>query len=325
MTFRWGILGTANIADTFIRAVSRSNTSSVQAVAGRDTDRAKQWASERAIPEAHGSYNDLLEKKDLDGVYIPLPNSLHRKWTIAAIRAGKQVLCEKPLAGNEAQAREIRDAAKEAGILVVEGFMYRHHPIYEKVFELIRSGSIGKVSTIHARFVFFLDDPDSISGSASLAGGALMDVGCYCVNFCRWVAGCEPVRVSALEIRRSVDETMMGILAFPNDILASFETGIAGAEQHSAQIAGTTGSIFLPSPWLPGENKSELIIRRWGRPDQTITVPGADPYQIQVEQFVKAATEGISFSWSLDDAVNNMTVIDALFKSAKTGQTVSIS
>ena len=325
MTFRWGILGTADIADTFVRAVKNSRHSLVQAVAGRDIDRARKWAADRRLADAYGSYGDLIAAENIDGVYIPLPNSLHHEWTLAAIRAGKPVLCEKPLTTSAAQAREIRDAADKAGVLVAEGFMYRHHPIYEKVFELIRSGVIGKVGAIHAQFVFLLDDSGSISASAPLAGGALMDVGCYCVHLARWVAGCEPARVAAFEIRREVDETMVGLLAFPNDILAHFETGIAGAERHRAEIAGTTGSILLLSPWHPGEEKAELIIRRWGQPDEKIAVPGADPYQLQVEQFVEAATGGKPFAWSLDDAVNNMAVIEALFASASSGRAVTLS
>ena len=325
MTFRWGILGTANIADAFVRAVHHSSCSLVQAVASRDIDKARQWAAVRHLPEGYGSYSDLIASENVDGVYIPLPNSLHHKWTLAAIRAGKPVLCEKPLATSAAQAREIRDAADQAGVLVAEGFMYRHHPIYEKVFKLIRSGVIGKVGTIHAQFSFFLDDPGSISGSAQLAGGALMDVGCYCVHLARWVAGCEPARVSAFEIRKEVDQTMVGLLAFPNGILAHFETGIVGTERHRAEIAGTTGSILLQNPWHPGEDKGELIVRRWGQPDETIPVPGVDPYQRQVEQFVQAATGGKPFSWPLDDAVNNMAVIDALFASATTGRAVTLS
>lgn len=321
---RWGILGTAEIAVEMVRAVGGSERCEVRAVASRDAGRARDWADRHGIDLSFGSYEDLLRSDAVDLVYVPLPNSLHAAWTLRSLETGHPVLCEKPLAANAAEAREVQAAAARTGLHVAEGFMYRHHPLYGRVLELIGSDAIGDVSTIHGQFTFLLEDRSAIPASPELAGGALMDVGCYCVDVARLIAGCEPVRVSAFERRSTVDDVFMGMLDFPNGILAQFEAGIAGAERHRVEIAGTTGAILLDRPWLPGEAEARLVVRRWGREDDVLRVEGANPYRLQVEDFVAVCAGERAPRWTVEDAVRNMEVIDALFASARQGRAVSV-
>jgi D-xylose 1-dehydrogenase (NADP+, D-xylono-1,5-lactone-forming) len=321
---RWGILGTAEISAEFIRAVSRSRRSRVQAVASRDPDRAEAWARGHGIPLAFGSYEQLLRSGEVDLVYNPLPNALHASWTIRALEAGCPVLCEKPLTVNAEEARQVQAASRKTGLHVVEAFMYRYHPVYAKVLDLIDSGSIGALSTLSSRFTFLLDDRSANPASADLAGGALLDVGCYCVHLSRMIARCEPSRVCAFERRSTVDDILLGMIDFPNGILAQFETGIASAERHRAEIAGTTGTLVLERPWHPGVDRAEIRIQRWGRPDEVVAVEGGDPYLLEAEDFVAVCCGERRPRWTVQDAVNNMAVIDALVRSAAEGRAVAV-
>lgn len=321
---RWGILGTASIAGTVVPAILRSESSTVQAVASRDHARARQWADRMGLPDAYGSYEGMLAAGDIDVIYNPLPNSLHAPWTIRALEAGYPVLCEKPLAMSQAEAREVMAASGRTGLQVAEGFMYRFHPMFDKVLEVLDSGVIGSLVSISSRFSFFEDDRSGIVASAELGGGALMDVGCYCVSLSRLVARAEPTSVTAVGLGNEVDDTMMGVLEFPDGILAQFETSIAGAERHGAEICGTTGYIELPSPWLPGRSAAQILVKRWGEPTEVIPVPGADTYRLEIEDFARAVTTGKPPRWTVQDAVANMAVIDALFESARTGGHVAV-
>ena len=321
---RWGILGTAQISVEIIKAANKSKTCRVEAVASRDAARAEVWAKRYGIPLSFGGYDDLLRSGQVDLIYNPLPNSLHAEWTIKALEAGYPVLCEKPLTANAGEAREVQAVSVKTGLHVAEAFMYRYHPLYEKVRGLLGSGTIGKVSTIHSQFTFMLDDRSAIPASQALAGGALMDVGCYSVNLSRMIAGCEPSRVSAFERRSTVDDVLMGMLDFPNGILAQFETSIANAERHRAEIAGETGVLILERPWNPGETGTQILIRRWENPDEIIPVKGANPYLLEIEDFVAVCKAKKKPRWTLQDAVHNMAVLDALYESAAEGRAVII-
>jgi D-xylose 1-dehydrogenase (NADP+, D-xylono-1,5-lactone-forming) len=322
--YRWGILGTAEIALEIIKGIQLGDCGELQAIASRDIDKANDWACIHGIPLAYGSYEDLLRSDEVDMVYIPLPNSLHAQWTIKALEAGHCVLCEKPISTSAAEAEAVAAAAKRSGMHVAEAFMYRFHPQWIRILELIQSGAIGDVSTLHSQFTFLLDDPAANPFSAKLGGGALMDVGCYCVDFLRMIAGCEPVRVSALERRKDVDETMLGLLEFPGGVLASFETSIANYERHRAEIAGTQGSILMQNPWIPGDEAATIIVHRDGQAPETIIVPPANSYQLEVEEFVAVSNGEAKPARSVADAVANMKVIDALFRSARENVAIKI-
>ena len=314
---KWAVLGTASVAETVVEAIAASPGNEVRAVASRDPSRARSWADEMGIPAAYGSYDEMLAAGGFDMVYNPLPNSLHAHWTIKAMEAGYPVLCEKPFAMSASQAREVMAVSEKTGKLVAEAFMYRYHPQFDRALELLDEGIIGSLVSIDSSFCFYNDDPASIVASSDMGGGALMDVGCYCVNFARLVARSEPLRAEAVQVGDRMDHTLAGLLEFPDGVVARFETSIASAERHHAQIHGTEGSIALPYPWVPGPGPTRMLVKRWGEPDELVPIPGADTYQLEVEDFARAVATGTPLRWPVQDAVANMMVIDALFESAR--------
>lgn len=322
---RWGILGTASIATRIVDAIRVSEHDEIRAVASRSKAAASAWAAAHGIPESYGSYDQLLSSGSVDVVYIPLPNTLHAEWTVRALDAGLPVLCEKPLAADAAGAAKILAASERTGLPVVEGFMYRYHPLFETVRALLGDGIIGTVRTVTSRFTFLEDDRDSIVGSAALGGGALLDVGCYCVHFSRMIAGREPRRVAAAEVRGVVDDSFMGLLEFPGGLLAQFEASIVTAERQGAEIHGSTGSISIPQPWLPGNGPTRFIVQRPEQEDQVFTVPGANTYALEVADLSRAVRLDTAPRWPLTDALENLSVIDALFRAAQNGEWLELA
>jgi xylose dehydrogenase (NAD/NADP) len=322
--WRWGILGTAQISTELMRAMRLSRRSILRAVASRRETKAREWARRYGIPLAFGSYDEMLQSGEVDLIYNPLPNSLHAEWTIKALEAGLPVLCEKPFAVNAEEARAVERVAVAKGLPVAEAFMYRHHPQWQHVAELLKSGIIGDVSSLHSQFTFLLDDRTQNPASVDFAGGALMDVGCYCVHFSRLIAGCEPAWVSAFENRSGVDDLLLGLLEFPNGILSHFETSIANFERHRAEIAGTAGSILMQSPWAPGDGPATIRICRPEMKPEEIIVPPANSYQLEVDDFVAVCAGTTPARWPVADAVANMTVLDALFTSVRERRAIRI-
>jgi predicted dehydrogenase len=316
--FRWGILSTAGISRALIRAMRRSRNGEVVAVASRDLGRAKSWAAEQSIPRVYGSYEALLQAGAVDGIYLPLPNALHAGWTLRALEAGYPVLCEKPITANAAEAERVRAAASRAGLFVAEAFMYRFHPLFDRVRSIIQGGVLGSVSTIFSRFTFLLEDRAANVASAGMAGGALRDVGCYCVNVSRLLTGLEPVR------RSTVDDTVVAQLAFPDGVLAQCEASIANFERHRVEVAGTSGVLVIEQPWIPGEADTGFTIHRLGQPPEAVTISGVDTYQLQVEHFVDVVRGRADPRWGMDDAVLNMRVLDAIAGSARAGRVVEV-
>jgi predicted dehydrogenase len=321
---RWGILSTARIGRAIIQGIGDSTDNCVQAVASREWTRASEWAKELGIPRAFGSYDDMLHSGEISAVYNPLPNSMHAEWTVKALEAGLPVLCEKPFTLNATEAREVAAVAKRKNLPVAEAFMYRFHPLYDHVLDAIRSGSIGDVMAIRSAFTFRLPDRENIRWNGELGGGALMDLGCYCVSVSRLVAGCEPLRAAAVERRSGVDGTMIGVLEFPNNILAHFECSFEQHGRSFAEIEGTEGVIILTRPWFPGEHSGEYLIRREGK-EERVTVPGANTYRLEVEDFGRACQTHAAPRWSIDDAVANMTVIDSLYQAAREHHPVAVA
>jgi len=321
---RWGILSTAHISRALIKAIGLSDGSCIQAVASREYTRAYEWAKEHGIPRVFGSYDEMLHSGEIDAIYNPLPNSMHAEWTVKSLEAGLPVLCEKPFTVDAAEGREVAAVAKRKGLLVAEAFMYRYHPMYDEVLARIASGVIGQVVSIRSTFAFRLTDRSNIRASGELKGGALMDVGCYCVNLARRIAGCEPSRAHAFERRTTVDDTLWGSLEFPNGIVSQFECSIESHHRTWAEITGTEGAILIPNPWFPGEEQAQFTIKHGDR-EETVRTAGANTYRLEVEDFAHAFRAHESVRWPIEDAVANMAVIDALYTSARKGAVVSIT
>ncbi|MGP0047349.1 MAG: Gfo/Idh/MocA family protein, partial [Solirubrobacteraceae bacterium] len=246
MPVRWGVLSTAHINDAFLGGVTGSATCEVVAVASRERGRAERYAREHGIERAHAGYEALLQDGDVEAVYISLPNSMHLEWTSRALQAGKHVLCEKPLARRAADVQDVFDLADREGRLLMEAFMWRHHPQTARLAELVASGAIGRLALIRASFSFGLTDDANVRLSADLAGGALMDVGCYCVSAARLLAG-EPLTAAATQVTGGdgVDVVFVGSLRFAGDVLAHFDAGISLAARHDLEVVGDQASLYL--------------------------------------------------------------------------------
>jgi xylose dehydrogenase (NAD/NADP) len=319
---RWGILSTANIGRVaVIPAIQASHNSEVVAVASRDLEKAKEFASRLGIPRAYGNYTALLEAGDIDAVYIPLPNSLHREWTIRAAQAGKHILCEKPLGLNADECLEMDAAARQHSVSLMEAFMYRFHPRTQKALELVRAGAIGELRMIHSAFTFRLTRPENIRWSAELGGGSLMDVGCYCVNLSRTAAGREPEVVQAVArwSASGVDEQMAGILQFAGGLLAQFDSALTMERREAYELAGTDGFLAVESAFLPGEDPVAIEEIHGRSQRRRHIVDGANEYQLMVEHFADCILHSQAPRYSAAEAAANMRVIRALYRSAKNG------
>jgi len=251
---------------------------------------------------------------------VPLPNGLHREWVVRAVEAGKHVLCEKPLAPTEAECLEMADAADANGVRLMEAFMYRFHPRIGRVLERIRDGEVGDVRFIRSSFTFRLTRPDNIRWDPDLGGGALLDVGCYCVNVSRTMASAEPLEVSATAnwTERGVDSELAGVLRFPGDVLAHFDCALTLERNESFEVAGTDGVLRVPASFLPGVG--DVRIERDGRDGRlSETVPGVDQYRLMVEHFVDCVRDDRPFRYPAEEAARNLRVIEALLRSARGG------
>jgi len=320
---RWGVLSTANIGRAaVIPAIQRSSNGKVIAVASRNEEKARVFADDLGIPRALGSYKALLAAEDIEAVYIPLPNSLHREWTVKAAEAGKHILCEKPLALNAAECDEMEMAARRHDVLLMEAFMYRFHPQTKKVLQLIRQGAIGTVRLIHAAFTFRLAHrATNIRLKPELGGGALMDVGCYCVNVSRTLAGTEPVEVQAYAhwAETGVDEQLVGTLRFADGLLAQFDCALSLERREMYQVVGTDGHLDVPQAFLPGTADTTIIQRQGRRTETPHTILGVDEYQLMVEHFADCVFRQIPVRYPPSEAAANMRVIEALYRSARNG------
>ncbi len=325
---RWGILSTADIALTkVIPGIRRAERCEVLAIASRDAVRARAAADGHGIARAYDSYEALLADPDVDAVYIPLPNHLHATWAIAAARAGKHVLCEKPLATTASEAQEIVDACRAAGVLLMEAFMYRLHPSWVAARELVASGRIGRLRAVDSWFSYFNDDPANIRNIRAAGGGALYDIGCYSVNLSRMLFGGEPDRVSAGIVRDpvlGVDVLTSGILEF-GDGVASFTCSTRVEPDQRVDIYGTDGRISIDIPFnIPPDRPTHLSVAAGGDPpvapglDRMEFAP-ADPYGVEADAFAAAVLDGTPVPVPPEDAVANLRVIERLFAAGSGG------
>jgi predicted dehydrogenase len=329
---RFGVLGAARIArNSFVPGVRRSSQAQLYAVASRDLDRARAFARELEIPRAHNTYGELLQDPHIDAVYIALPNNLHVEWTIAAARAGKHVLCEKPLAATAAEAERARAACAAAGVVLMEGFMWRHHVQHRRVWELIDSGAIGEPTFVRASFSFRVSRPQpgavpNVRLQSALQGGSLMDVGCYGVNAARWLFGAEPTDVVGQQIlddEYGVDLCFGAVLRFDGGRQAVVDSSLTRAASNTYTIEGSEGSVRVERAFRPDAESGRISLHRPNRQIGLDEIPADDQFAREVDHFVESVAAGSLLS-PAEDGVNQAKVIEALRQSAETGRSISL-
>lgn len=328
MKLRWGILGTGMIAKIVAPQIRASTTGELLAVGSRNRETAEQFGAQFAVPRRYGSYAALLADKDVDAVYISLPNSLHAEWVLRCARAGKHVLCEKPFTSNHAEAMVVLDALRNGHVFLMEAFMYRCHPQTARLVELVRSGVIGEVRLIESAFTFdFGDQPQNVRAQAALSGGGIMDVGCYPVSLARLLAGAAlglPGSAEPLEVRGcahvhpawQVDTRAVAVLRFPSDILAHVTCGLQMSAALPTVLHGSKGRIVVPNPWFPGQDEAstKIEVHLAGRAEPEVhTAPGPAPlYAIEVDTVAQFLAERQApppyMSWA--DTLGNMRALD---------------
>jgi predicted dehydrogenase len=315
---RIGILGAAGIAPEAVIDPAGSNAEvEIVAVAARDRGRAAEFAARYDIPNAHGSYEALLADPEVDVVYNPTPNGLHGVWTVAAVAAGKHVLCEKPFTANAVEARAVVAAVSSSDRIVMEAFHYRYHPLTLRTIEIVRSGELGKLVSVEAGFGGMGRPRDDIRWSLPLAGGALMDVGCYPVHLLRSVVGSEPIvtHASADQADPGVDADMRIELEFPGGVTGLVRTSMQSPESYIySRFVGEDGELEVENPFIP-QRGNKLTITSGGktRTESTTTEPS---YNFQLRALADVLLRGAPVVTNLNDAIGNMDVIDAAYLAA---------
>ena len=328
---RWGILGTGNIAGQFAAGMAAARRGRLASVGSRSPASAAAFAAKHGIPR-HGDYDALLADPTVDAVYVSLPNALHGRWTIAALEAGKHVLCEKPMALDAAEAAAMFDAAARHRRLLIEAFMYRCHPVTLAVQRAVAGGAIGQLRLVRTSFCFRTTKvAGNVRFDRGLGGGCLMDVGCYCVNLSRALAGAEPTSMSAaatFHADSGVDDGVVGNLAFPDGVLASFACGMAAQADNTAYVCGTDGFIEIPLPWKPPTVGATYVVARGTPPKmdggvrptssappprQVVAVPvDGSLYGMEADAFAAAALDRATPFVTPADTIGNMRALDEL-------------
>jgi len=325
---RWGVLSTARIGrEKVIPGIQRADRCEVVAIGSRDADRAREVAAELGVPKAHGSYEALLADPEVDAVYIPLPNHLHAEWTIAAARAGKHVLCEKPIALSAVDVERMAEVCAAEGVRLMEAFMYRLHPSWVAVRQIVGSGRIGRLRAVQSWFSYFNDDPDDIRNVREYGGGALLDIGCYSVNLSRMLFGGEPSRIEASVTRdpiSGVDVLTSGLMEF-GDGIATFTCSTRAEPDQRVHVYGTQGRIEVAIPFnIPPDRPTEVSVIAGGDPPvaphtEVLTFDPADQYAVQAERFAQVVLDGGPTPLPPEDSVANMRVIEAVFAAGDGG------
>ena len=320
---RLGLLSTANINRAILAGAAKTDRVDVVAVASRDAQRAETYAAEHGIATAHGSYEALLADPDVEAVYISLPNGMHHEWTMQALAAGKHVLCEKPYTRHPGEAEEAFDAADAAGLVLAEAFMYRHHPQTAAVARLVADGAVGRLCAVKATFTFPLHDLSDVRALPELDGGALMDVGCYCVSGIRLLAG-EPEHVRGEQVTGTtgIDMAFHGTLRCADDVVGQFEASFRSPQRQSLEAVGETGVLVVEAPWRLDWGGS-VTLRRDGE-REVVEVEGADSYTRELENLADAIEGGAPALLGRADAVGQARVIDALYRSAASGTRIAV-
>ncbi len=325
---RWGILSTAKIGwQKVIPAMQQGKMTRVVALASREAARGRATADELGIAKVYGSYDELLADPDVEAVYNPLPNHLHVPWTVRALEAGKDVLCEKPIALTAAEAEALVVAEARTGRRVAEAFMVRHHPQWQRARALVVSGALGEVRLIRTIFAYNNVDPENIRNKLEIGGGGLYDIGCYAIATARYAFGAEPARAIAAVERDPVmktDRLASGLLEFPGGRQLVFTASTQLALRQSVEILGTKGRVEIKVPFNTDPARPTEIVVDDGRDifgggARSETFPALDQYTLQADAISTAIRSGAPFEHPIADAIANMRVIDALLRSEASG------
>jgi xylose dehydrogenase (NAD/NADP) len=310
---RVGLLSTANINRAILGGAQATDAAEVVAVASRDEAKARAYADEHGLERAHGSYEALLADPDVDAVYVSLPNSMHVEWAVRALEAGKHVLSEKPLTRHPDDAARAFDAAERAGRVLMEAFMWRYAPQTAQLLELLPR--IGKLRMVRATFSFPEQEPGNVRLASGLEGGALMDVGCYCVSAIRLIAG-EPERVSGHQVLGGdgVDVLFAGAMTMPGDVLAHFDCGMVTSMRDELEVVGSEASLFLDEPWKAAPPRIDLRDGRGGV--ESFEPEDRNPYACELEELAAVAAGEREARFGREDAIAQATVIGDLYASA---------
>lgn len=326
-SLRWGILGVAKITNRLLPAFAQAGSATLTAIASRDLVRARAAATAAGIPIAHGSYEALLDDPSIDAVYIPLPNTLHTEWAMKAAERGKHILCEKPLTPTVAEADRLVDFCRSRGVTLMDGFMWPHHPRTARLRQFLDHGSIGEVRHVNGAFTFQLEplDPNNIRLQPALAGGSLLDVGCYPVYGIRWAFAAEPVRVFARGTYQfGVDLTMDGLLEFGDGRRATFDCGFTLPMRQHLEITGTQGVVRVRDMWLPAERASFEVRRGEQGPAEEIVSESSDQIVQMIEHFSRAILNNTAVRPEPEEAVRTLRVLEALARSAREERVIEL-
>ncbi len=327
----WGVLSTAKIGwEKVMPAMLKSEHCEIRALASRNLEKGRKLADQFGIPKAYGSYEELLADPEIEAIYNPLPNHEHVPLTLAAARAGKHVLCEKPVALNAKEAEQLREVADKVHIM--EAFMVRFHPQWLSVRDRVRAGELGDVRSIQSYFSYFNTDGNNIRNMADIGGGALYDIGCYPIVTARFLFGCEPLRAIALVDRDPIfktDRMVSGLLDFGNGRRLDFTVSTQSVTYQRVQICGTQKRIEIQIPFnAPLGGPTDVLTDNGARLDLgstiTETIPACDMYTLEIDAFSRVVRGEIPLPYGVEDAILNMRVIDALFASEKTGAWVHV-
>lgn len=325
---RWGILGVAKINERLLPAFARARNADLRAIASRSLEKAQNAARQAGIPKAYGSYEQLLDDPDIDAVYNPLPNTLHAEWTRQAAERGKHVLCEKPLCPTAQEAADLVAFCRARNVRLMDGFMWPHHPRTTALREFLDQGKIGAVRRVAGAFTFQMKklDPSNIRLTESLAGGSLLDVGCYPVYGIRWALKEEPVRAWATaRYAHGCDIEMNGVLWFADGRMATFDCGFVHPLRQWLEITGTEGVVVVPEMWLP-PRRAVFEVRREGRTEVEVhALEGHDQIQLMLENFGTYVLEGRPVQPPPEEAVATLRALDGLSRSAREGKVVDLA
>ena len=323
-SINWGILSTAHINNALFPGFKKSRRNKLIAVASRNLEKAQAYARENGIPQAYGSYQELIDDSNIQAVYIPLPNHLHAQWAIKAAQAGKHVLSEKPIALSMAEMDSIQKAAEQYSVIIQEAFMYRHHPQTLRVAEIFQSGSLGEIGLIRGTFSFTLRRQDDIRMIAEYGGGSIWDVGCYPISYARHLIGSLPQKVIGHQVTATtgVDLSFNGVMQFKPGLHAQFDSSFAMNSYRQIEIRGKDATLVIPEPFLM-KKKSTIHILSNGS-EYTETFPAVDEYHLQLENMADAILDGRPQQVTLKDSRDNTALILALLESARREQPVEL-